>query len=798
MANGKSTSARRREVRKNLGKDASSFSRGIAFAKRREFVWTTIFIAAMALFGGWITIHSTESPTYEVGQLITEPIVARISFDAVKEAETQQRRESARERTPAIYVANEEYYDELERQIESLVSLAKYNNVNEIPSADLEKNGQSINITPQGLDALRKYLNEDDTVNNQWRKWTLDFLRFYFSIAILNTQQYDQEHNWNSPGLIRLIHPHQLLESPTPQYMPPTLTQSRIFQIDDTEKLKQQIISNIRFFPQSIQPTLVELILATRQPNYLIDAELTHKARNEAYDAVRPVIVPYAANTVLIKPGILDEESISLIEQEQRAYLGDISHSQIESMSEEQLNRMSYRVTTIWFSRLGIIGIFLLIATSLWVYIYNYNVRLVTNPLRGFALTCIVLFALLITVIATHLWPEGLYATATFPALLATILLAIIYDQRFALAIGAAIVAMIMISLNLPVAFGMIAFTGIGIAAALLPAVKTSSTVVRVGAISGVVMFAAAILVGLATQPLYINAELKQIVTDALLALGSGITVGMCVQGTLPMIEKVFHITTAMTLKEYNDASKPLLQRLAQEAPGTYQHSLRIADMAESAAEAVGADPLLCRVGAMYHDIGKINKPMYFIENQGGGPNRHAKLSPAMSLLIIVGHVKDGIEMAREYALPRVLRHFIESHHGTTLVEYFYHAAKKQREAEDEAAPSEFEFRYPGPKPQTKEAAIMLICDGIEAAARTLPDPTPVRLEQLVSNIASKRLMDGQFDECNLTLAELHSIEEAITKTLCAIYHARIKYPAEDAAPDVNDESHAPQTQTGT
>ena len=150
-----------------------------------------------------------------------------------------------------------------------------------------------------------------------------------------------------------------------------------------------------------------------------------------------------------------------------------------------------------------------------------------------------------------------------------------------------------------------------------------------------------------------------------------------------------------------------------------------------------------------------------------------------MSLLIIVGHVKDGMEMAREYNLPRPLRHFIESHHGTTLVEYFYHAAKQKREAEDMPAPTEFEFRYPGPKPQNKEAAILMLCDNVESAARTLDDPTASRIEQLVHAIANKRLMDGQFDECNITLQDLHKIEQSLVKTLCAIYHSRIKYPGD-------------------
>ena len=274
-----------------------------------------------------------------------------------------------------------------------------------------------------------------------------------------------------------------------------------------------------------------------------------------------------------------------------------------------------------------------------------------------------------------------------------------------------------------------------------------------------------------------LSVQWKLIGASALYCLLAGLAVGLIVQGVLPTIEQVFHVTTAMTLKDLNDAGHPLLQKLAHEAPGTYQHSLRIADMSEAAAEAIGADPLLCRVGAMYHDIGKVNKPMYFIENQGGGPNKHNKLSPAMSLLIILGHVKDGVEMAREYALPASIRHIIESHHGTTLVEYFFHAAKKQKAEEDKPAPSEFEFRYPGPKPESREAAIMLLCDGIEGAARAMDEPTAVRLEQLVHAMANKRLMDGQFDQCPLTLRDLSRVEAAITKTLCAVYHTRIKYP---------------------
>ncbi|MCA3006239.1 MAG: HDIG domain-containing protein, partial [Phycisphaerales bacterium] len=220
-------------------------------------------------------------------------------------------------------------------------------------------------------------------------------------------------------------------------------------------------------------------------------------------------------------------------------------------------------------------------------------------------------------------------------------------------------------------------------------------------------------------------------------------------------------------------------------------------------------DPLLAYVGALYHDVGKMNKPEYFAENQTGGFNRHDRLTPAMSLLVIVGHVHDGLELADEYRLPQPLMHFIEGHHGTTLVEYFYHRARKQAEAAMAAAggasggaggggggagagvgmpggvpesipgqlPSEFEYRYPGPKPRTKEVAIVMVCDAAESATRTLPDPSPTRIDTLVRAIANKRLGDGQFDECDLTLRELSLITEAISRTLAAIHHQRVVYP---------------------
>jgi putative nucleotidyltransferase with HDIG domain len=283
--------------------------------------------------------------------------------------------------------------------------------------------------------------------------------------------------------------------------------------------------------------------------------------------------------------------------------------------------------------------------------------------------------------------------------------------------------------------------------------------------------------------------DMQWVGMESLWGAACGVIVAMVALAVLPPIERTFSMTTAMTLLELCDANKPLLRRLSQEAAGTFNHSLTVGIMAEAAGNAIGANGLLCRVGAYYHDVGKLSKPQYFIENQtAGGPNRHDKLSPAMSLLIIVGHVKDGIELAREYGLPRVVHQFIAQHHGTTLVEYFYHAAKKRAEQGEEGVTvSDTEFRYPGPKPQTREAAILMICDGCESSVRAIEEPTAGRIETCVHNMIMKRLMDGQFAECDLTLRDLSMIEESLVRTLAAIHHGRVAYPASPSAGPVSD-----------
>jgi cyclic-di-AMP phosphodiesterase PgpH len=243
------------------------------------------------------------------------------------------------------------------------------------------------------------------------------------------------------------------------------------------------------------------------------------------------------------------------------------------------------------------------------------------------------------------------------------------------------------------------------------------------------------------------------------------------------LIEKTFRITTDVTLLELSDTNKPILKRLMLEAPGTFHHSLQVANLAEAGAAGIGANPLLCRVGALYHDIGKMEKPQYFVENQMSG-NAHDKLKPRMSALIIKNHVDSGVKMAKEIELPNVVIDFIRTHHGTSLIRYFYEKAMNESGNDQEI--QEEDFRYDGPIPNSKETGILLLADGVEAASRSMSDHSYQKLENLVNRLVDDRLAEGQLNNCALTLKDLKVIKDVFTRILQGMYHGRIKYPGQD------------------
>jgi putative nucleotidyltransferase with HDIG domain len=301
---------------------------------------------------------------------------------------------------------------------------------------------------------------------------------------------------------------------------------------------------------------------------------------------------------------------------------------------------------------------------------------------------------------------------------------------------------------------------------------KKRSAFFKIGLFLGLVNCAAIFFISL----IHGNTFTIDILLKLILGIAGGIVSGIIIAGITPLFETLFDYPTEIKLLELANLNQPIFQQMIMAAPGTYHHSIVVATLVEAAAEAIGANSLLAKVSAYYHDIGKIKKPLYFIENQRNGENKHDRLSPKMSSLIIITHVKDGYELASNIKLGKQIMNIIREHHGTSLVSYFYEKSKKDRDASIRSLP-EIDFRYPGPKPQCREAGLVLLGDVIEASCRTLSNPTPSRIKNLVRDRIERVFMDGQLDECELTLKDLNKIAESFNRILNGIFHQRIDYP---------------------
>ncbi|MEI7686447.1 MAG: HDIG domain-containing metalloprotein [Planctomycetota bacterium] len=412
--------------------------------------------------------------------------------------------------------------------------------------------------------------------------------------------------------------------------------------------------------------------------------------------------------------------------------------------------------------------VFLLLAGSVVLYTVRFQPSLADN-LPMIAGVCILVLLTVSLGLALSAPP---WHAVILPLTMTAMILTLAYNPQFALMMAFSLVLAMAVILGHGLAHFLIHTGGLATAILLLRNVRTRMQLVKVATVAGLAFASMTFASGLlANQPCPL------ILGDALRHCVWGSLAGFLLTGLLPVVERSFGIVTDIRLLELADGSHPLLQELVKRAPGTYTHSITVATLAESAAEAVDANPLLVRVGSYFHDIGKMLKPHYFVENQSG-ENRHDALEPALSTLVIIGHVKDGLALAEEYRLPSPIVDFIAQHHGTTLVEYFYREALKlQQQAGLANTDLEACFRYPGPKPLTKEIGLVMLADAVESTSRSLANPTPASLQKLVHDLLMKRLLDGQFEECGLTLTELHRIEESLSKSLTALFHARIKYP---------------------
>ena len=451
-----------------------------------------------------------------------------------------------------------------------------------------------------------------------------------------------------------------------------------------------------------------------------------------------------------------------------------LNESKIELLELGYQERLSQRG---WADRFGRAG------AVLWVYaaltalcgagLYRVDPNIIGElPRYGVLLLCV-----LATVAGVCFAHGQAWQSEIVPLLMFAMTMAIAYKHQTATLLTGSVTLIVSIGLGLSLFDSLTLFCPAVCSIATLDSIRHRSKLLLVGLSAGLVAVATVLAIGsLKGLPILLTGRTAMLCGLWCLVAGSLMT---CV---LPLVERVFRVQTDLSLLELGDPSKELLQELVRRAPGTYNHSITVASIAEAAAESIGARGLLVRVGAYYHDIGKMLKPGYFIENQGVDGNQHDALVPAMSTLVIIAHVKDGADLARQNRLPEVIIDFILQHHGTTLVEYFYRQAQQNSEGDEESDVDETSFRYPGPKPQTKEAGVLMLADAVESASRSLVEPTPARIESLVEQIIQKRLEDGQFDECNLTLEEVHLIGESLIKSLTAVYHGRVKYPGQETA----------------
>lgn len=494
-------------------------------------------------------------------------------------------------------------------------------------------------------------------------------------------------------------------------------------------------------------------------PTLTHDVEATKIAQDEAAKKVPDQFKIYPRDSVIKKSNTaIGRDDLDLLKLEYDAYLNSLT-------TNEEITRS-----------FAFFGMLLAMFTLSGFYIF-YRAPSIYESLWRFT-SMLGMFVAAVT-LAT-MTKDDAWRAESVPIMLFGMTVALVYNQELGLLLTAALVLVVAVAVLDEDLSSYITLMSAAVSSILLLGhIRSRTKLIYVGICAAIIAMLTEIGDStLAGQPL------KQTLTIDVPPVGWwAVAAGFLMTGLLPFIEKSFGVLTDISLLEIGDVSHPLLQELVRRAPGTYNHSINVAAIGEAAAESIGARGLLVRVGAYFHDIGKMLKPQYFAENQvQGSPSLHETLLPAMSRLIIVAHVKDGADLARQHHLPLPIINFIEQHHGTTLVEYFYRRAQQNETDETRGEVEEHSYRYPGPKPQSKEAGVLMLADAAESASRTLVDPAPARLESLVHDLAMSRLLDGQFDDCGLTLQELHAVEESLVKSLTAVYHGRVRYPEQRTA----------------
>jgi cyclic-di-AMP phosphodiesterase PgpH len=707
--------------------------------------------------------------SYRPGQYTPQDILSRVDFSFVDRNRLSDERQMARDSQPRVYKANREAWEVLEKNLLALPEHIAGKKLDEIePSlrGALELEGNT------GALSELLAIASDPAAHRSYEDQVKRYVAELVGKELIIVSEKDYRDEWDKVVRRYVLLPPGV-DKPKDSLYPATVSTADIEEQKKVRDLRNTFDNAARIFPGLLPGRIVAYTMNTLLPTVVLDPEATAAAQNRAADNVPASAANrhFNANQPIVSKGTIAERDWQILKAENEAFIRHLGFAATKA-------------------KIGLAMMIVLMTGMLAYYVGRYQPRIVRNPTRAFAIGLLLCSMLLLAQLAA-IGTGPLYVFGIAPTILVAMILAIAYDQRFAIGVASMHGVVVTAALDQRIGFFMIVWVGVLTCGYLLDEIRTRSKLIEIGGAAALMMILASIASGA------VNYDPKEFILKNCLYTGAaGLAVGFIVLGILPFIEKTFKITTGMTLLELADASQPLLRRLSLEAPGTYNHSLQVATLAEAAAEAIGGNSLLCRVAAYYHDIGKINKPDYFVENQTDGRNRHIHLTPNMSYTIIIGHVKDGMALAKEYNLPPVILPFIQQHHGTTLIEYFFDKARKQQDRDEPGGPqiSEMQFRYSGPKPKSKEIAILMLADAAESATRAEREPSHPRIEQIVHDLAMKRLLDGQFDESDLTMRDLELVEKALVKTLTGIYHGRIAYPSLQQKPPGSAGTAVPPT----
>lgn len=532
-------------------------------------------------------------------------------------------------------------------------------------------------------------------------------------------------------------------------------------QMTDAEQARNKVaelVSASELSKQLSRELMQEIVRFVITPNRFLDVQATAEARDVAEASVEDIYI--LKNDIVVAEGeVITEDKYELLES-----LG---------LLKDDRN---------YWPQIGLIMFVLLLMFTMAVLIKHSDLPIGTNNVQLFMMMLIVLLNVAgMKIVSLGQTIEFPYIGYLAPVAMGSMLLAILIDTRIAYitSVFFALLASIIFNVETPemifdFRYGFVTAITSFVSVFVIHQASQRAAVIKAGVVIAIFSCLSILALTLLGNPIV----MKELLLSFAFAVGGALVTMVMVLGLLPFFEVSFGILSPLKLVELSNPNHPLLRKLLTEAPGTYHHSVMVGNLAETAAEAIGANGLLCRVGSFYHDIGKTKRPSYFIENQVNQENPHDTIDPDLSKSIIIAHARDGVELLNEYKMPRQLCDIAEQHHGTTLLGYFYHKALKLREDSGHGEElNEADYRYPGPKAQTKEAAIVGIADCVEAAVRSLKNPSIEHIDQMVDKIIKNRMDDDQYNECDLTLKELNTIGKTLKESLLGIFHSRIEYP---------------------